>query len=364
MTPPASDEPFMLHLQLTGACNYRCSYCYSARTPAMTLSTVKRSIDFAVRHAVRLGFGRCVLDFAGGEPLLEFGLMTAAVEYARARHGLSEFVFCTNGSLLDERTIDRCAALGLVPFLGVEAFDPGREPGRALASGRGNSGGALRALELIGSRREAFWRPRAPLLGVRLTFTPETVLFLERSARRLAEAALFERAFLSVMPAMGPVARWGRAAGSRSADGPIRTQMAGIGRLCSERAAAGKPLRAVINECVATTRSWPVEPASARPCASCGAGFRQLGVDAEGGLYPCYLAAGAPAENRAWRLGSVAAGVSRPERARVFCAGGPNKAFSCRYWNRLESGEPGRPAAAYRALYLGWLDAIAGGRRG
>lgn len=76
--------------QVTEACNMRCTYCYQHdKTPrAMTPETGKRFIDLLLAGDERSrGYidstkcGGCVIEFIGGEPLLEIGLMDELTDY-------------------------------------------------------------------------------------------------------------------------------------------------------------------------------------------------------------------------------------------------------------------------------------------
>ena len=68
----------MLVLSLTGQCNFACRYCYAAEhersmmSPETALAAVKLAAD---------GGERFVIQFSGGEPLLNFDCLKAVVDY-------------------------------------------------------------------------------------------------------------------------------------------------------------------------------------------------------------------------------------------------------------------------------------------
>lgn len=77
--------PREVTIQLTEACNLQCTYCYQiAKTPkVMTLKTGKKIIDYILELSqtdnnspINLDTPWIVLDFIGGEPLLETKLMS------------------------------------------------------------------------------------------------------------------------------------------------------------------------------------------------------------------------------------------------------------------------------------------------
>lgn len=104
----------MLILQLTQNCNLRCNYCpytgnYNNRshnTKAMSLETAKRGIDFFLEHAV--DSNEVHIGFYGGEPLLEFDLLKACVEYAEIQAEGKDIYFnlTSNGTLLRRDVVE------------------------------------------------------------------------------------------------------------------------------------------------------------------------------------------------------------------------------------------------------------------
>lgn len=80
--------PTSTTLFLTYNCNLRCVYCYSfgGEQPIdMPFEIAKKSIDFVVSNALRLGKTRVGLGFhGGGEPTLNWRVLTKSVEYAKA----------------------------------------------------------------------------------------------------------------------------------------------------------------------------------------------------------------------------------------------------------------------------------------
>jgi len=95
-------------------CNMKCEYCfadegcYGGKRNWMSAETAKAAIDFLIeksgsRHNLEV-------DFFGGEPLLNFGVVKSTVEYARAiekEHNKNiRFTITTNGVLLDDDKID------------------------------------------------------------------------------------------------------------------------------------------------------------------------------------------------------------------------------------------------------------------
>lgn len=111
--PVKSEYVKALCLHVSHDCNLRCRYCfadegaYHSVREVMSLETAKAAIDFLLRES---GDRRVLeIDFFGGEPLMNLGVVKAAVAYAKeegAKRG-KRFLFTTttNGLLLDDETI-------------------------------------------------------------------------------------------------------------------------------------------------------------------------------------------------------------------------------------------------------------------
>ncbi|MDT8286925.1 MAG: radical SAM protein [Elusimicrobiales bacterium] len=100
-------RPTRLEIFLTNKCNLRCTYCSSrhllagsART--LCLSSLKRAVDIFASYGPGPGPRRTIC-FTGGEPLLEFGLLKAAILYVRGLREPFDITVNTNATLLDRR---------------------------------------------------------------------------------------------------------------------------------------------------------------------------------------------------------------------------------------------------------------------
>lgn len=97
MRNPEAPPIRMLVLTLTGECNFRCRYCYASEQEKRFMS-VRTAVE-AVRLAEK-GGAFFILQFTGGEPLLNFPVIRAAVRYCEDRRLPVRFQIQTNGSLL------------------------------------------------------------------------------------------------------------------------------------------------------------------------------------------------------------------------------------------------------------------------
>ncbi len=103
-----------LVLHVTDACNLGCRYCYycndnSAKLPKekMSIEVAEKAIDFLLDHSGNLQ--EVIIVFFGGEPLLNFDLITTVVASARkkaAKRGKKvDFALTTNATLLNDETV-------------------------------------------------------------------------------------------------------------------------------------------------------------------------------------------------------------------------------------------------------------------
>jgi uncharacterized protein len=108
-------------LESTNRCNLRCEYCaYSgkylhSRTHGkndMTFDIAKKALDFFIERADdNPGTGGTAITYYGGEPLLNFDLLKATIDYVTGAYKEKNprFSLTTNGALLDKK--------GMIDFL-------------------------------------------------------------------------------------------------------------------------------------------------------------------------------------------------------------------------------------------------------
>ena len=103
-----------LCLHVAHVCNLNCSYCFASQGKyhgergLMSYEVGKRALDFLVENS---GTRRNLeVDFFGGEPLMNFGVVKDLVKYARSiekeKNKNFRFTLTTNGMLIDDDVID------------------------------------------------------------------------------------------------------------------------------------------------------------------------------------------------------------------------------------------------------------------
>ncbi len=95
-------------------CNLRCEYCFASTgdyclgRKVMSLETGKKALDFVLENSGNRE--NLEVDFFGGEPLMNWKVVKALVEYGRERekeYGKRfRFTITTNGMLLDDEKMD------------------------------------------------------------------------------------------------------------------------------------------------------------------------------------------------------------------------------------------------------------------
>ncbi|MDE2698331.1 MAG: radical SAM protein, partial [Gemmatimonadota bacterium] len=103
-------DRLQVSLHVSHTCNIQCAYCfahggdYGGKAMLMQPDVAEQAIRWIVTEAQV--FGRCQIDFFGGEPLLNFPLMRKLVPFAKslgARLGVQVgFGIVTNGTLLTD----------------------------------------------------------------------------------------------------------------------------------------------------------------------------------------------------------------------------------------------------------------------
>ena len=178
-------QPVSVTLLLTTACNLRCTYCYaSAGSDApkfMTIETARRGIDFAAAHAA----GRRspyfeVAYHGGGEPTVNWGVLTESFEYARQKAAELRLELrsslATNGVIGDERIDWIIAHLGGVS-LSCDGLPQVHDQCRRTASGEGSSDRVIHTLRRFDAAKFSY--------GIRLTATAEHISTLPESVEFL-----------------------------------------------------------------------------------------------------------------------------------------------------------------------------------
>jgi len=103
-----------LCLHVAHTCNLNCSYCFASQgkyhgeRALMSFEVGRQALDFLIAHSGDRT--NLEVDFFGGEPLMNWGVVKQLVAYARTQeplfHKRFRFTLTTNGMLIDDDVID------------------------------------------------------------------------------------------------------------------------------------------------------------------------------------------------------------------------------------------------------------------
>ncbi len=141
-------------LHITNACNLHCDYCYLGRSDdAMSEAMGRAAIDALIRSAVRGGFERIKVKYAGGEPSLRLPLVYALQAYAgQAAHkaGLAlDAVLLTNGIGLGEKALTGLKSRGIRITVSLDGIGKWQDQQRRYAHGQGSYAEVKRTLDRL-----------------------------------------------------------------------------------------------------------------------------------------------------------------------------------------------------------------------
>jgi uncharacterized protein len=140
---PIANYQLSAWIHVTDRCNLRCAYCYLPhKREDMSLETGLAVVDAVFRSAVKHGYKKVKLKYAGGEPLLRFDLVEELHRYAQQqadKHGIElDGVVLSNGTLLTEALISDIQSLNLRLMISLDGVGGWHNLQRPYAGGRGS----------------------------------------------------------------------------------------------------------------------------------------------------------------------------------------------------------------------------------
>ncbi len=255
-------------LALTHDCNLACRYCYAGakRRDVMSRDTARAAIDFAFAFGAK----EMQLGFFGGEPLLEWDLLTHCTEQCEARAEARQCVLkktvTTNGSLLTAERVDWLHWHGFYPAISLDGLRAMHDLARPFADGRPSYDACRRGLKLA--------RARFPGVEVIIVPDPVTIAGLAAGVRQLADEEGVAR--VSLNPNF--YTKWDEAALEL-----WRQAYEEIADFYLARHRAGRPVAINVLDAKVITRLKD----GYAPCDTCNFGEREIAVAPSGRLYPC-----------------------------------------------------------------------------
>ncbi len=192
-----------LCLHVAHDCNLGCKYCfadegeYHGRRALMSFETGKKALDFLIANS---GSRRNLeVDFFGGEPLMNWGVVKQLVEYGRSREEKHNkrfrFTLTTNGVLLDEEVMDFCnREMGNV-VLSLDGRQQVNDFMRPTRSGQGSSYGIIvpKFQKFAKSRAGKDYYVRGTFTRHNLDFSEDVKHFADLGFEQIGRASCRER---------------------------------------------------------------------------------------------------------------------------------------------------------------------------
>lgn len=286
-------------LHVAHDCNLRCEYCFAgtgafggSRT-LMDLETGKRGIDFVLEASGHRD--HCEVDFFGGEPLINFSVVKALVEYGRKAATVKgktiKFTLTTNGVLLSEEIQNFLEQEEISVVLSLDGRPEVHDRMRPHADGRGSYAEVLPRIQQFTSLRpESSPYALGTYYYVRGTYTHFNLDF-DRDVLHMADLGINQ---ISVEPVVaGPKDPYAFQEGDLE---KIREAYDRLGEELLERRAQGRGFN-FFHFNVALDKG----PCLLKRLSGCGAGHEYVAISPEGGLYPCHQFVG----QEDYKLGSL-----------------------------------------------------------
>lgn len=325
-----------LCLHIAHVCNLNCSYCFASQgkyhgeRALMSFEVGKRALDFLIENS---GSRRNLeVDFFGGEPLMNFGVVKELVAYARSvekEKGKNfRFTLTTNGVLIDDEVIEFANRECSNVVLSLDGRREIHDRYRVDYAGNGS-------WEKIVPKFQKFVKARdGKNYYMRGTFTHANPDFLN-DIRQMLDLGFNE---LSMEPV---VCAEGDPCALTEEDLPVVLQQyEELAQLMLQRDREGKPF---------TFYHYMIDltggPCIYKRISGCGSGTEYMAVTPWGDLYPCHQFVG---EER-FCLGNIWDGVTNTEVRREFASCNVYAHPECRdCWARLYCSG-GCAANAYHA---------------
>ena len=296
-----------LCLHIAHDCNLKCKYCfaeegeYHGHRSLMSSKVGKAAIDFLIKASGKRR--NLEVDFFGGEPLMNFGVVKEIVEYGREQEKLYNknfrFTITTNGILLDDDVIDYINKNMHNVVISLDGRKEINDMMRPRAGGQGSYDVIVPKFQkLAESRHQTDYYIRGTFTRNNLDFSKDVLHMADLGFKQI-----------SVEPVVG----------EDTTDYAIREE--DIPAVCEEyeRLAAelyerhkkgGKDDFNFFHFNIDLTGG----PCVVKRLVGCGSGTEYLSVTPEGELFPCHQFVGL----EGFGMGSVFDGLSNPELREKF----------------------------------------------
>lgn len=136
----------MLVLSLTGKCNFACRYCYAVEHDR---SMMTENIALAAVRMAAASGEKFVIQFSGGEPLLNFAALQTVVEYVKEQKYPAILQLQTNGSLLTDKIAQYLYQNKVAIGVSLDGRPTVNNKLRMKRNGYGATGDILKGIEVL-----------------------------------------------------------------------------------------------------------------------------------------------------------------------------------------------------------------------
>ncbi len=301
---PLEDMPVKaLCLNVAHKCNLHCRYCFAAQGSfggeemLMSPEVGRQAVDFLLAHSGEIK--HLEIDFFGGEPLLNLGVIEDTVSYGKRRALESgkriNFTLTTNAVLLTRETVDFLNEENIAIILSLDGRPEINDANRITPAGKGSYHLVLPRIQMAVAQKPSSYY-------VRGTFTKDNLDF-SQDLLHLIECG-FDN--ISLEPAVGGANRFGI---TESELPRILEEYERLAEVILESYAKGRKIN-FFHFNIDFERG----PCVAKRVTGCGAGVEYLAVTPQGEIYPCHQFVG----NQDFVMGTVHEGLSNSSLRRLF----------------------------------------------
>ncbi|KSV58029.1 thioether cross-link-forming SCIFF peptide maturase [Acetivibrio ethanolgignens] len=292
-------------LHIAHDCNLRCSYCfadegeYKGKRGLMSYEVGKQALDFLIANS---GSRKNLeVDFFGGEPLMNFGVVKQLVEYGRQQEKIHNknfrFTLTTNGVLLDDDIMEFLNQEMANVVMSLDGRPEVHDKLRPTPNKKGSYAlVAPKFQKLARLRKQKDYYARGTFTHYNLDFS--------RDVLHLADLGFTQ---VSVEPVVAPV------------EEPYALGEEDIPKICEEYDLLARELIKRKKEGRGFNFFHFMIDLTGGPCVAkrlsgCGSGTEYLAVTPWGDLYPCHQFVG----NEDFLMGNVFDGIKRTDLQKQF----------------------------------------------
>lgn len=297
-----------LTLNIVNSCNLRCRYCWNEagayghsinKIQNMPFSVARKAVDLLIKESK--GAQDLVVDFYGGEPLLNYQLIKEVIAYCKKIEKRKQvkfhFLLATNATLLDKEKGNFLVENGVDIAVSIDGPRKIQDSQRPFPDGRGSFEAIIHNLN---SLKKGYLNQ---LVG-RATFTPYSTRVV--STFRFLRSLGFDRIEVCESEKAGYGLDLNNQFFFSGLEGVrrLKTIYSTLARFYAQEIIKGKLnyKNTYFNRFFKQlSRLYHIQSI----VGSCSAGFSLMAVDMDGGIYPCTAFVGMPQ----FKIGSVTSGI-------------------------------------------------------